>query len=193
MNQLIEIYQRIISLLKITKDTSLIYKTSLCIIFVFLLLPDVPDVIREKMLVIINDNYMQYVEYIKVFTMPLISWLIEINYTLVFIMVVLWFIQQVFCQFRITDIINYLYKILLPLSLIISCIILVAPIIYIILTNGLSFSGKIYNMWAFYNATTSWNDLVIACIPFIFASCGYVSLLYDESQREYLEWKNKLQ
>lgn len=189
MNQIIEIYLKTVKLLK---DTSLIYKASLCIIFIFFLIPYVPDVIRNKMLAVITDNYMQYMEYIKEFSMPLTRWLIEINYTLVCLMVILWFIQQIFFQFKITDIINYPLKILFPPSLIISCAILVVPIIYITIINGLSFPQKIYDIYAFYNATTSWHDLIIACIPFILASCGFVALLYDESQKEYIEWKNKL-
>ncbi|MCM0760470.1 MULTISPECIES: hypothetical protein [Sporomusa] len=189
MNQIIEIYLKTVNLLK---DISLVYKTSLCIIFLFLLLPDVPDIIRDKMLAVIKDNYMQYLEYLKEFTMPLIRWLIEINYTLICLMVILWFIQQIFFQFRITDIINYSFKILFPASLIISCAILVGPIIYISIINGLSFPQKIYDIGVFYNTTASWHNLIIACTPFVFASYGFVMLLYDESQKEYIEWKNKL-
>ena len=192
MDQIIEIYQKFVKLPKITEVAFHVYKTSLGIIFAFFLLPDIPDVIRDKILSVINNNYIQYMEYIEKFTIPLISWLIEINYKLICLIAVLWLVQQIFIQFSITDVIRYPIKILLPSSLIISCAILVAPIFYITLINGLNLSQKIHDIWVFYNTTASWNDLLISCIPFAFASCCFIEILYDESQKEYIEWKNKL-
>lgn len=191
MGQIIEFYQRIVQLPKINQIASCMFKAALGILFVFFLLPDVPDVICDKVLVVINSNYTQYIDYIKEFTMPLISWLIKINYKLICLIVILWITQQIFVQFSITDVLKYPIKILLSSSLIISCAILVAPIIYIISINGLKFREKAHDILAFYNAISSYHDLVVACIPFFLACYCFVEFLYDESQREYLEWKNK--
>ena len=181
-----------ISLVNKHKDGRFAYIPTIIIVFGFLLIPSVPHIISNKLLSLINKEYL---DLIQMYTVPFIGWFVEINIRIEiiwFITLSIYSLERLFYDSELfSKILNVLgivfHKISGYLSgpaLIISCGILDAYVIHSFFTESLSFKQKVEGIFEISELiNTPWYIPLLAVLPFVLRLWIDIEIMVKEKMR----------
>lgn len=182
-----------VSLVKKHKDGRFAYIPTVIIVFVFLLIPNVPYIISNKLFSLLNKEYLDLVQ---MYTVPLIGWFVEINIRIEIIWLIrlsIFFLERLFYDselfIKILNVFGIVFheisRYLSGPALIISCGILDAYVIHSFFMESLSFKQKVWGISEISKLiNTPWYIPLLALLPFALRLWIDIEMLVKEKNEE---------